>query len=90
MKRFRSLPGSRPSAGAADESIAASRKIRKNSHSVLIQRAVLFTALDFLAAVIIGSPVFHLADALGAGRFASLIGLLAGFIAACAAAWPLS
>ena len=88
MRRFRSLPGSRPSAGAADEPKDASRK--KNSHSVLIQRAVLFTALDFLAAVIIGSPVFHLADALGAGRFASLIGLLAGFIAACAAAWPLS
>lgn len=87
MKQFRFLPGSRQSGGGADESKPAPRK---NSHSVLIQRAVLFTALDFLAAVIIGSPVFHLADALGAGRFASLIGLLAGFIAACAAAWPLS
>lgn len=87
MKQFRFLPGSRLSGGGADESKPAPRK---NSHSVLIQRAVLFTALDFLAAVIIGSPVFHLADALGAGRFASLIGLLAGFIAACAAAWPLS
>ena len=88
MKRFRSLPGSRPSAGAADEPKAASRK--KNSHSVLIQRAVLFTAAEFLLAVLVGSPIFHLADRLGAGRFASLIGLLTGFIAACAAAWPLS
>ena len=88
MRRFRSLPGSRPSAGAADEPKDASRK--KNSHSVLIQRAVLFTAAEFLVAVLVGSPSFHLADRLGAGRFASLIGLLTGFIAACAAAWPLS
>ncbi len=87
MKQFRNLPGNRRPGGGADESKDASRK---NSHSVLIQRAVLFTALVFLVAVLIGSPVFHLADRLGAGRFASLIGLMAGFVAACAAAWPLS
>ena len=90
MKRFRSLPGSRPSVSVSDESKDASRKNRKNSHSVLIQRAVLFTAADFLLAVLVGSPSFHLADRLGAGRFASLIALLTGFVAACAAAWPLS
>lgn len=87
MKQFRNLPGNRRSSGGADESKDASRK---NSHSVLIQRAVLFTALVFLAAVLVGSPAFHLADRLGAGRFASLIGLLAGFVAACIASLPLS
>ena len=43
---------------------------RKRGHSVLIQRAVLFTAAVFLVAVLVGSPVFHLADRLGAGRWA--------------------
>lgn len=62
---------------------------RKQTHSVLIQRAVLFTALTFLAAVLVGSPAFHLADSLGAGRWSSTIGLLSGFIAACVAALPL-
>ena len=63
---------------------------RRQTHSVLIQRAVLFTALTFLAAVLVGSPAFHLADRLGAGHWSSLIGLLSGFIAACAAAFPLA
>ena len=63
---------------------------RKRGHSVLIQRAVLFTAAVFLVAVLVGSPVFHLADRLGAGRWASLIGLMAGFVAACLAGWPLA
>lgn len=67
-----------------DGKAASDQRARKQGHSVLIQRAVLFTAAVFLVAVIIGSPVFHLADRLGAGRFASLIGLLVGFIAACA------
>lgn len=63
---------------------------RKRGHSVLIQRAVIFTAVEFLVAVLIGSPAFHLADRLGAGRWASLIGLLAGFAAACIACRPLA
>lgn len=63
--------------------------LRKRGHSVLIQRAVLFTAAEFLVAVFVGSPAFHLADQLGAGRWASLIGLLAGFVAACLAGVPL-
>jgi len=63
---------------------ASIQRARKKKHSVLIERAVLFTAAEFLVGVLIGSPALHLADKLGAGRFASLIGLLAGFIAACA------
>ena len=66
------------------------QRARKKGHSVLIQRAVLFTAAVFLAAVIVGSPAGHLAGRLGAGRFASLWGLMAGFIAACCASWPLA
>ena len=63
---------------------------RRQTHSVLIQRAVLFTALTFLAAVLVGSPVFHLADRLGAGQWSSTIGLLSGFVAGCIAALPLA
>ena len=72
---------------AAEENLSSPRK---QVHSVLIQRAVLFTALVFLAAVVVGSPVFHLASHSGAGRWASLIGLMAGFVAACLAAIPLA
>ena len=61
---------------------------RRKGRSVLIQRAVIFAAALFLVAVVVGSPVFHLADRLGAGRFASLIGLMAGFVAACLCVWP--
>ena len=57
--------------------------------SVLIQRAVLFTALVFIIAVIVGSPVFHWMEHLGCGRWSSVIGLMAGFAAACAAGVPL-
>lgn len=85
MKEKLRFPKSRPSDDGAEESTLA----RKQTHSVLIQRAVLFTALTFLAAVIVGSPAFHLADRLGAGKWASLIGLMAGFVAACLAALPL-
>jgi len=67
-----------------DGEAASNQRARKKGHSVLIERAVLFTAAEFLVGVLIGSPALHLADKLGAGRFASLIGLLAGFIAACA------
>ena len=63
---------------------------RRKGRSVLIQRAVLFTAAVFVVAVLVGSPVFHLADRLGAGRYASLIGLMAGFVAACLSGWPLT
>ena len=63
---------------------------RRKGRSVLIQRAVLFTAAVFFVAVLVGSPVFHLADRLGAGRCASLIGLMAGFVAACLSGWPLT
>ena len=68
----------------------SNQRARKKGHSVLIQRAVLFTAAVFLVAVIVGSPVFHLADRLGAGKWASLWGLLSGFAAACIASYPLS
>ena len=61
---------------------------RGKGHSVLIQRAVIFAAALFFVAVVVGSPVFHLADRLGAGRYASLIGLMAGFVAACICGWP--
>ena len=74
----------------AADGVESNQRARKKGHSVLIQRAVLFTAAEFLIAVIVGSPVLHLADRLGAGRFASLWGLIAGFIAACAASWPLA
>ena len=57
--------------------------------SVLIQRAVLFTAIEFLIAVIVGSPTFHLTQSLGCGRWSSVIGLLTGFAAACIAGRPL-
>ena len=63
---------------------------RRKGRSVLIQRAVIFAATEFFVAVIVGSPVFHLADRLGAGRYASLIGLMAGFVAACLCVWPLT
>ena len=63
---------------------------QRKGHSVLIQRAVIFAAAEFFVAVIVGSPVFHLADRLGAGRYASLIGLMVGFVAACLCVWPLT
>ena len=87
MRKSNRLPDGR----AADGELAGlSAPARKKSHSVLIQRAVLFTAAEFLVAVLAGSPAFHLAEALGAGRWASLIGLMTGFVAACLAGWPLS
>ena len=87
MRKSNRLPDGR----AADGELAGlSAPARKRSHSVLIQRAVLFTAAEFLVAVLAGSPAFHLAEALGAGRWASLIGLMTGFVAACLAGWPLS
>lgn len=75
---------------AGEETVGLGAPPRKGDRSVLIQRAVLFTAAVFLVAVLVGSPVFHLADRLGAGRWASLIGLMAGFVAACLAGWPLA
>lgn len=75
---------------AADETVGLGAPARKKGHSVLVQRAILFTSAEFFVAVLVGSPVFHLADHLGAGRFSSLIGLMAGFVAACLAGIPLS
>lgn len=63
MKKIRRLPGGR-TIGTAVEDKKPSRKKR---HSVLVQRAVIFTALVMLAAVAIGSPVYHLVD-----RYSSL------------------
>ncbi len=80
-----------PLSGSTDGGVQpseAATSTQRDVHSVLIQRAVLFAAALFLVAVLIGSPVFHLADQLGAGRFASLIGLMAGFVAACLCVRP--
>ena len=71
------------------DAVESKKPARAGNHSVLIQRAVLFTAGVFLAAVIVGAPAYHLSERLGAGRWAGSIGLAAGFIAACAAAFPL-
>jgi len=86
MKKSRRFSAAAPVEGEA----RSNQRARKKGHSVLIQRAVLFTAAVFLVAVIIGSPVYHLANRLGAGRWASTIGLIAGFIAACGMSLPLS
>ncbi len=82
------VPSGAESAGT--EAAGTNAQPRGEAHSVLIKRAVIFTAAEFLVAVLVGSPVFHLADTLGAGRWASLIGLMAGFIVACLACWPLA
>ena len=71
------------------DAVESKKPARAGNHSVLIQRAVLFTAGVFLVAVIVGAPAYHLSERLGAGRWAGSIGLAAGFIAACAAAFPL-
>lgn len=62
---------------------------REMTHSVLILRAVLFTAVVFLIGVIIGSPVYHLCVHWNLGAWSSILGLIAGFIAACLLGWPL-
>lgn len=85
----RKYPPSNAESPAA-EAAESTAKGRGEVHSVLIKRAVIFTAAEFLVAVVIGSPAFHLAEALRAGRWASLIGLMAGFVAACLACWPLT
>ena len=75
-----------PAGGAGEGALPSSEEkasTQGKGHSVLIQRAVLFAAALLLVAVLIGSPAFHVASALGAGQFASLIGLLSGFVAAC-------
>ena len=51
------------------------RFLPRGMQSALTRRAVAFTALDFLAAVIIGSPIFHLCQHAGWGKFASVAGL---------------
>ena len=84
MKKNRRFLNSPPLDGAAEDKASP----RKQVHSVLIQRAVLFTACICLVAVLFGSPAFHLAFKLGAGRWSSLIGLMTGFIAACIAVVP--
>ena len=86
MKKSRRFSGSAPLAGGT----APDQRARKKGHSVLIQRAVLFTAAVFLIAVIVGCPAFHLAFRLGAGKYSSLIGLMSGFIAACILSHPLA
>ena len=86
IKSRRLSGGGAPGANAPEEAPSTQRKGR----SVLIQRAVIFAAAIFIVAVVVGSPVFHLADRLGAGRYASLIGLMAGFVAACISVWPLA
>ncbi len=62
---------------------------RTGRHSVLVQRAVIFTAGVFLSAVIVGAPVYHLCDRLNVGRLSGSIALAAGFVAACLASVPL-
>jgi len=62
----------------------------RKRHSVLIRRSILFTLLVFLVGLLVGSPVYHLTAAFGWGRFASVSGLVIGFLAACAAAYPLA
>ena len=74
----------------AEGEAAPDQRARKKKHSVLVQRAVLFTAAVFMAAVIAGMLVYFISGALGAGRFSALIGLVFGFIAAFAAAYPLA
>ncbi len=81
-----SRPAKEPPAGTAPSDGTSPSKGEK--HSVLIQRAVIFAAALYLVSVLVGSPAFHLADRLGVGRFASLIGLMAGFIAACLCLHP--
>ena len=51
-----------PAHSSGDEKAQANAASpRKQVHSVLIQRAVLFTACIFLIGVLVGSPAFHLA-----------------------------
>lgn len=82
MNKSRRFSSRMPVNGGA----ASNQRARKKGHSVLIERAVLFTAAVFLVAVIIGLPVFYLTDYLGAGKLSALIGLIGGFAAACASA----
>lgn len=63
---------------------------RQKHHSVLIRRSILFALLVFFAGLLVGSPLHHLTAAFGWGRFSSVCGLVGGFFAGCAAAWPLS
>ena len=82
---------SRRLSGGGEDSILESYhapSTQRKGRSVLIQRAVIFSAAEFLVAVIVGSPAFHLANRLGAGQRSSLIGLMAGFVAACLCVWP--
>ncbi len=65
------------------------RILPRGMQSALIRRAVLFTALEFLVAVIIGSPIFHLCKSAGWDKFASAVGLAAGMAAAILAGIPL-
>ena len=65
------------------------RFLPRGMQSALTRRAVAFTALEFLAAVIIGSPIFHLCQRAGWGKFASVAGLGAGIAAAVLAGIPL-
>ena len=74
----------------AEREAESNQRARKKKHSVLIQRAVLFTAAVFLAAVVAAVACYFAAGALGAGRFDALIGLIAACIAASASALPLS
>lgn len=74
----------------ADSGEASDQRARKKKHSVLIQRAVFFAFMLFLVAVLAGALCYFLAGKIGAGRFDTLIGLLAACIAACGCAFPLS
>lgn len=86
MKKEPSIPDKR-------RNTAGSEKIKKTdrnfSHSVLILRAVLFTAVVFLIGVIVGSPVYHLCVHRNMGAWSSVLGLISGFLAACLLGWPL-
>lgn len=86
MKKSRRFSSQAPAEGASN----SDQRARKKGHSVLIQRAVLFSAALLLIAGAVGLPACYLADWIGAGRFAPAIGLLLGFAAVAAMIWPLS
>ena len=75
--------------GGGDEPQLSTGKKHKYQ-SVLMRRSLLFTGLVFLVGLLVGSPIHHLTAAFGWGRWSSVCGLVAGFIAAFAAAHPLS
>jgi len=68
----------------------SNQRARKKGHSVLIQRAVLFTAVVVILSMIAGTGVCCLALSLGAGMYAPFISLFVVLGAALACSVPLS